>query len=150
LPLYFLETSALVKLYVQELGTDRLLQLASPAAGNQFAILSVAQVEFHSAVRRRMREGDIEETAANHILENFGVHISTRLMRQLVNDNVLDLACELIGRYPLRAYDAIQLAGCLALRLAAPEPPVFSCADRRLLEAAANEGLDCMDPASDL
>ncbi|PKB59375.1 MAG: hypothetical protein BZY83_02210 [SAR202 cluster bacterium Casp-Chloro-G2] len=147
MPLYFLETSALVKLYVQELGTEWLLQLASPAAGNQLAILSVAQVEFHSAVRRRMRDGDIDEPAAEQILGNFGFHVSTRFLRQLANDAVLDLACKLIGRYPPRAYDAIQLAGCLILCSAAPEPPVFSCADRRLLEAAANEGLDCMDPA---
>ena len=146
--LYYLETSALVKLYIQEPGTERLLRLASASAENRFAILSIAQAEFHSAVRRRTRDGDIDGAAAAQLLESLDGHVRTRFLRQNVNDVVLDLACGLIGKYPLRAYDAIQLAGCLVLRSAAPEQPVFSCAYHLLLEAAESEGLVCMDPAS--
>jgi hypothetical protein len=53
--LYYLEMSALVKLYVYELGTERLLALTSGHAGHRFAILSIAQVEFRSPIRRRQR-----------------------------------------------------------------------------------------------
>ena len=146
--LYFLETSALVKLYVQEEGTERLLRIALPSAGNQLAILNIAQVEFHSAVRRRTRDGDIDEAVAAQVLGSFDADAVSRFITQAADEVVIDLACGLLANYPLRAYDAIQLAGCLALRSIAPEPPVFSCADHRLLEAAENEGLTCMDPAS--
>ena len=54
--LYYLETSALVKLYVRERGSERMLGLATGSEAHLFAILAVAQVEFHSAVRRRQRD----------------------------------------------------------------------------------------------
>ena len=69
-------------------------------------------------------------------------------MRQSVSDPVIDLACGLVESHPLRAYDALQLAGCLVLKTAAPEAPVFVCADQQLLEAAETEGLMWLDPAS--
>lgn len=144
--LFFLETSALVKLYVHEPGTDRLLELAASPENHQFAILSVAQAEFRSAVRRRERAGDLDGATAAQLLEMFNSHQQVRFLRQGINDLVVDSACELIDRYPLRAYDALQLAGCLIFRAAAPDAPVFVCADRRLLNAAENEGLAGLNP----
>jgi uncharacterized protein with PIN domain len=92
LALYFLETSALVNLYVQEEGTEQLLKIALPSAGNQLAILTIAQVEFHSAVHRRTRDGDIDESVAAQILESFDADAVFRFMRQTADEAVLDLA----------------------------------------------------------
>ena len=68
---YYLETSALVKLYVREPGTDRLLALAARSAENRLAILALAQIEFRSAVRRRERTGEIPSPIASQLLETF-------------------------------------------------------------------------------
>ena len=146
--LYYLETSALVKLYVRESGSERMLGLATGSEAHRFAILAVAQVEFHSAVRRRHRVGDLDGVTACELLERFDLHLRTRFLRQSMTDPVLDLACELVELHPLRAYDALQLAGCLILRTAAPEAPVFVCADQQLLQAAETEGLMWLDPAT--
>jgi predicted nucleic acid-binding protein len=147
LALYYLETSALVKLYVRETGTDRLLQLASNAVENRFAVLTLSQVEVRSAIRRREREGDISPKLAGLVLDRFQQHLEDRFLRQALTDSVLDGASELLDRYALRAYDAIQLAGCLALKITVgTESPIFVCSDRQLLEAARSEQLSTLDP----
>lgn len=147
--LYYLDTSALVKLYVQEPGTDRLLHLANDLAENRLAVLSLARVEVRSALRRRERAGDIAPEAATLILDRMRQHLETIFLQQAVNDIVLDLASEMIDRYALRAYDAVQLAGCWALKsVSAPETPTFVCADQQLLEAARSELLLTLDPCA--
>lgn len=149
LALYYLETSALVKLYVQEPGTDRLLQLASNVSDNRLAILAISPVEARSAIRRRELAGDIDPKTATLILDRLQQHVETRFIRQALNDTVLDGALEMIDRYALRAYDAIQLAGCLALSASTTvEPPAFVCSDQQLLEAARSELLAVLDPCA--
>lgn len=145
--LYYLETSALVKLYVLEPGTDRLLHLASNQDDNRLAVLAVSPVEARSAIRRRERAGDIDHKTAGLILDQLQQHLETRFLRQALNDSVLDGALELIDRYALRAYDAIQLAGCLALKTTVGKDfPTFVCSDQQLLEAARSELLAVLDP----
>jgi uncharacterized protein len=148
LALYFLDTSALVKLYVQELGTARLLPLFSSQSENRFAVLSISAVELRSAIRRRQQAGDIDEENATAILDALRYHLATRFLRQLVNDAVIDQAFEMIDRYSLRAYDAVQLAGCLVLSTVGSETWAFVCSDHRLLEAANAERLRVFDPAA--
>lgn len=97
-------------------------------------------------MRRRERAGDLVGQAAIEVLERFDLHLATLYVRQAVNDAVLDLACAILDRYPLRAYDAMQLAGCLVLKSAAPATSVFVCADHQLLLAAETEGLVWLDP----
>jgi predicted nucleic acid-binding protein len=146
LALYYLETSALVKLYVREPGTDRLLQLVN-LVENRFAVLSLSQVEFRSAIRRRERAGDIDPNAASMLLDRFQQHQESRFLRQVLTDAVLDGASEMIDRYALRAYDAIQLAACLELKFTVSmEPLIFVCSDQQLLAAAHSELLSTLDP----
>ena len=144
--LYYLDTSALVKLYIREPGTDRLLQLASNPAENRFAVLVITPVEARSAVRRRERAGDIDAKTANQILDRLQRHMENRFIRQALNEMVLGEALEMIDRYALRAYDAVQLAGCLALRTIDTESPIFVCSDQHLLHAARSELLAVLDP----
>jgi hypothetical protein len=73
LALYFLDTSALVKVYGQEPGTDRLLSLIIDRPENRFAVLAIPIVEMRSAIRRRQRAGDIETEIAAAILDQFSI-----------------------------------------------------------------------------
>lgn len=145
--LYYLETSALVKLYVFEPGTERLVSLAASSAGHRFAILALAQVEFRSAIRRQERGGEISRSEADALIESFRQHSEGRFVVQPFTDSLLDVALALIDGYPLRAFDAMQLAGYLMLRsISGAEEPVFVCADKALLSAARNEGCPVLDP----
>ncbi len=147
--LYYLETSALVKLYVFELGTERLLGLAASDAKNRFAILSLAQVEFRAAIRRRQRNGEIADYAADGLIESFRRHSEGKFLIQPFSDSVLDIALVLVDSYALKGYDAVQLAGYLLLRsLLGSEESTFVCADKVLLSVARNEGCPILDPCS--
>jgi uncharacterized protein len=146
--LYYLETSALVKLYVYEQGTEGLLRLAS-SSGNRFSILSLAQVEFRAAIRRQQRVGDVSRAEAESLLEAFSAHSEGKFLIQPLTDSVQDVALALLDAYPLKGYDAMQLAGYLSLRsISGTDEPVFVCADKALLAAARNEGCTVLDPTS--
>jgi predicted nucleic acid-binding protein len=151
LALYYLETSALVKLYVYESGTERLLALTANDAGHRFAILSLAQVEFRAAIRGRQRRGEIPDNAADQLIESFRRHAEGKFLIQSFSDSLLDVASALIDSYPLRGYDAAQLAGYLVLRsISGTEEPTFVCADKILLATARNEGCPVLDPSAPL
>ena len=147
--LYYLETSALVKLYVYEPGTERLVGLSARSAGHRFAILSLAQVEFRSAIRRQQRGGEISGSEADALIDSFHQHLEGRFVVQPFTESLLDVALALIDGYPLKGYDAMQLAGYLMLRsISGAEEPIFVCADKTLLSAARNEGCPILDPSS--
>jgi predicted nucleic acid-binding protein len=77
-------------------------------------------------------------------LEN---HLQNLYLVQPVTEAIIEEAAALLDRHPLRAYDAVQLAGCLSLRSRLSERPWFLCSDRQLLRAAEQEGLTALDPA---
>ncbi len=147
--LYYLDTSALVKLYVHEEGTERLLEMAADDAGNRLAISSLAQVELRAAIRRRQRLGHVSPAVANALLESFRQHSEQKFLVQPLSESLLDVAFALLDGYALRAYDSMQLAGYLVLRsISGFDEPVFVCADKSLLSAAENEGCPTLDPCA--
>lgn len=144
--LYYLDTSALVKLYVRELGTEEMIRLASPSSGHRLAVLALARIEFRAAVRQRERKGDVPHDAAQALIARMEQHLQNLYLVQLVTEAVVEEAAALVDRHTLRAYDAVQLAGCLALRSRLRESPSFVCFDRQLVRAAEQEGLTVFDP----
>jgi predicted nucleic acid-binding protein len=146
----YLDTSALVKIYVQEKGTEQIRWLAHPDAGHRLAILSLSRVEFRAAVRRRARLGDIDAALADAVIRSFGQNLAGMFQMQPVSEAVLERAAEVVDRRGLRAYDALQLAGCIVLRatLGDEVETQFVCADIELLEAARREGLKVVNPAA--
>jgi predicted nucleic acid-binding protein len=147
--LYYLDSSALVKLYVREIGTERMLGLAARQTGNQFVVLALSQVEVRSAFRKRQRTGEISAQLADQLLAALQRHLESRFLRQVLTDAILDVACELLDRHTLTSFDAVQLAGYFAVRaIAGADVPVLACADRELLVAAKAEGIPIFDPTS--
>jgi len=56
---YYLDTSALSKRYVQEIGTAWVRALVAPAAGHTLLTARITMVEVYSALARRRREGSV-------------------------------------------------------------------------------------------
>ena len=144
----YLDTSALLKLYIEEDGTDRVAHVVEDAEDGQVLILDLAPVEARSAIRRRQREGDIDGADADRVLRRIEDDASSLFLVQPLTSAVMEEAARLIDRHPLRAYDALQLAGCLVVRQGMPGPVTFVCADGRLCEAAANEGVTTLNPVA--
>jgi hypothetical protein len=116
LAVYYLDTSALVKLYVQEAGTERMLRLANPSGGHTLAILGLTRIEFRAAVRKRERAGDVARDTADQLITRMEGHLASIYLVQPLTDLVVEEAAALLDRHALRAYDAVQLAGCALLR----------------------------------
>ena len=144
---YYLDTSALVKLYIEEAGTDKLLGLAANIERGTWAVSDLARVEFRAAVGRRQREGDISPETSREIFSELDQHIASLYLVQPVTSSVVEEAIALLDRHPLRAYDSVQLAGCIVLsRMERTSARTFVCADRTLLQAATAEGLAVFNP----
>ena len=143
----YLDTSALIKLYVKEHGTEQVVAVTDDFDGVRSIILDLTPLEARSAVRRRQREGDISGADADRILDRLEADTSSSFLVQPSTSAVIEVAARLIDRHPLRAYDALQLAGCLVIREIVPGSLTFVCADVRLCEAAELEGLTVLNPA---
>ena len=146
---YFLDTSALAKLYVREVGTEKMLKLAARPDEPNLVILSLSRVELCAALQRRVRSRELSKEDASTALAAFNEHLGSVYIVQHVTEALIDKALELIGRHGLRAYDSIQLAACLTLPVPESEGrATFTCSDTRLVAAAKEEGWPVLNPAA--
>ncbi len=141
----YLDTSALVKRYVAEAGSDRVAALIE--TGAPAATAKVAYAEVFAALARRHREGALSRRAYGTVQRRFEREW-TAYVRVELHDAVLKRARDLVRRHPLRAYDAVHLATALDLQEAAGEAVTFVVADEQLLDAAVRERLAVMNPES--
>lgn len=142
---YYFDTSALIKLYIQEPGSAAVLAVAEGVSSDHLVILELTLLECRSAVRRRERAGDISGSVANQILERIEQDGSSYFLVQ-PTASAIDVAARLLDTHALRTLDALQLAGCLTIRHSTPPPLTFVCADGRLCDAANLEGLATLNP----
>lgn len=146
---YFLEATAFIKLFVQEQGTDALIQLMESLEDNRKLISSSTPLEIYAVVRRRERSGDISAEDAASALSVLRME-SARMVQQPLNPAVLEAARQLLDRTTLRWTDALQLGAALAARdMFQGTEILFVSASPSLLEAAAKEGFEVLDPAKE-
>lgn len=128
----YLDTSALLKLYVDEEGRE--LVLTAVGESERVATSTVAYAEARAGLARRFREGDFTEEEHRGAVSDLDE--DWRTYDRLVPSNlVAHRAGELAERYALRGFDAIHLAS--ALRLAERfEDLHFLAFDGRLTDAA--------------
>ncbi len=108
---YYLDTSALLKRYVDETGSRWLrIQMATATALISSQLLIVEAV---SAFNRRVREGSLPWPDYQRLRDIFrgDCHTTYRIVPLTVP--ILDRACALLEHYPLRAYDVVHLATAL-------------------------------------
>ncbi|MCG3125622.1 MAG: hypothetical protein CHACPFDD_00447 [Phycisphaerae bacterium] len=143
---YFVDTSALAKLYVEERGTPDMIELASSVAPLALVVSSLARIEFRSLVRRRERSGSIRRAQAADVLEQFDQHWATVFLVQPTSDFVQARALDIIDRHGLRTCDSIQLAAFEVARESDPDCSTFICADHALLKAVSADGVLGLNP----
>ena len=144
---YYLDTSALVKLYHQEAGTEQVEALFTQAESS-LIISELATVELHSTVARKFRTGEISEDAFEEILKNFDDDCQRRFVVTLLNTAVVEKARGFLQKYgkgkSLRSLDALHLGASASVQ--SEGAITFVCSDNRLLEIAALEGHQVLNP----
>jgi uncharacterized protein len=132
----YLDTSALIKLYVEEESREIVVEAAVAAA---IVTSTITYAEARSGLARRLREGDFTDSAYREIVDKLDEDWLT-FDRLEVSNTVSRHAGHLAETFALRGYDAIHLAS--ALHLAERfEDLGFLAFDQRLVKAAMEAGV---------
>lgn len=149
---YFLDSSALVKRYVQEDGTSWVRRLTRGSARNSIYLARITAVEVTAAVAHRRKGRTLTSAKASSILHRFRQHLAGRYTIIEITPALFNEAMRLANTHALRAYDAVQLAAALEINQKEQDagfaPVTLISADQALNDAATAEGLTVDDPRS--
>ncbi|TVR90562.1 MAG: PIN domain-containing protein [Spirochaetaceae bacterium] len=135
----YFDTSALIKNYIEETGSETVSNLLN--AADAVFVSELTLTECFSTLRRLLLEARISENAY--------AHVKDEIRRDFAYFTRVDIGealpeCEkLIDLHQLKTLDSIQLASSLRVRT---EIRYFVCCDQRLLTAAVKEQLSTIDP----
>ena len=135
----YLDTSSLVKLYVEETASAEVEGLVGSA--EVIGTTLIAYAEARAAFSRRFRENAFSSKDYNRLRSRFesdrknflSIHVSREIVR---------MAGDLAEKHGLRGFDAVHLASAVALREKLALPVTFSCYDIQLQNASQREKLD--------
>lgn len=134
----YFDTSALVKRYVSEAGSDQVLALWTRTTLPVASWLLYPEVA--AAFARRKREQAPNAAALDQAYGLFGADW-LKFHRVPIDDEIARRVDELVQKHPLRGADAVHLASALTVRDAVQTEVIFACADNALKRAASAEGL---------
>ena len=142
----YLDTSALVKCYVAEPGSEDVVRRIEEAAAVATSLVTRAEVA--AALASAVRSGRVDEEDARRAHRRF-LSEWPDLGRVPVTEKLIQHADTLAWDHGLRGYDAVQLAAALACRnmigtLGADV--VLATFDHRLRDAGARAGLVTWPP----
>lgn len=134
----YLDTSALLKLYVEEPGS---LQVEQAAEGAQtMATSMITYVETKAALSRRRRDGSLTVTEHKKLVRDFESDWKKYFVIE-ASETLIRNAGKFAEVHALRGYDAIQLASAAYLQTTLGEVVTFASWDDRLEAAATRQGL---------
>jgi predicted nucleic acid-binding protein len=145
---FYFDTSAIVKRYHKEIGSeilDRIFELK----GHAFAISFWCILEFTVVFSNKLRKGELSREAFNAAISLFFRDVLERFIVVSVDDELVASAVSLAVKHALPSADCLQLASAINLRETLEplkEPFIFVCSDRDLCKAAEKEGMNFIDP----
>jgi uncharacterized protein len=137
----YLDTSALVKLYADEEGSEevrRAVRFADLIATNL-----IAYAETRASLARKSRSSEISRPVFTRCRRDFERDWQT-LNRLPIDEVLVRKAAELAEQHALRALDALHLASADSLLTALRDRVTFACFDSRLNAAAEAQGFELL------
>jgi uncharacterized protein len=134
----YLDTSSLLKLLIDESGSEQARTLWDTAD----ALVSAALVVVEARAALAAAERVARLTAAQHTEAKVGLSVLLDALTMVViTDDLIAQAAELADREALRGYDAVHLAAAVTVGA-----DVFTSADTALCAAAERHGLHVANP----
>lgn len=133
----YVDSSDLVKLYVEEPGSDDVQRLVATADVVTTSVVAYAEVR--AALARKRREKLLTSAQCSAAVRQFDVDWP-RFVTIPVKDDLGLAAGRLADANGIRGFDAIHLAAFEAVLSRAEDDVEFSCADERLTKAAKKLG----------
>jgi predicted nucleic acid-binding protein len=147
LKLYFFDSSALIKLFVQESGSEAMSQLFETTEDRAHLVSALAELEIHCTLRRLARSKNISDDHCTSAMAAVAAE-QKRMIEYPLTAAVMQEAVIVSDRSALRALDALQLATALEARSSVFDQDVITLvsSDQELLTAAKSEGFEVWDP----
>ena len=140
--LYYVDTSALVKRYHLEQGSDRIDRLFADANAG-LVMAGFALTELTSALDRKCQEGLLTGEGLAQVLAVVAWDVLAEFWLVELDRAHVRLSQSLILSHHLRTLDALHLAVIVSIK---DLHPVLVSADVRLLQAAGKEGIELLNP----
>jgi len=134
----YCDTSALIKLYLDEVESD--LMLAEAEAASVLAVCRIIWAEAMAALARRAREVDVDSGVIEQARQRLQAHWARYAIVEVIQP-LVELAGEHADTFALRGYDSVQLAAACILQAQAQEVVHFACFNKRLRKAAKTLGI---------
>ena len=135
----YLDTSALVKKYIEEVWSSEVRKCIS--RHESIATSTIARAESAATFARAVRRGSLTESAARAGHEQF-VREWKSYLRIRVTESLVARADDIAWTFRLRGYDAIHLAAALEWHDRIGEGITVATFDQDLWRAAGEAGLD--------
>jgi len=129
----FCDTSALVKLYIQEEFSE--LAWAHANQATVIAVSRISWVEAMAALARRVHDRPVDAKAIDTVRNNLRTDWAS-FAKVEITQALVEMAGEYADTFALRAYDSVQLASARMVQEASNEAFCFACFDIRLQKVA--------------
>ena len=140
--IYF-DSSALVKRYIEEEGSDKVNALLEE--GSMAAASRLAYPEILAAITRRHKAEEIKSGAFERVRKAFKADWESLVVVEL-HKEVFQFIDEMIAKYALRGADSVHLSSAMWLKKATKGDVVFVASDLELIKAAKAEKLKVCNP----
>lgn len=140
--IYF-DSSALVKRYLKEEGTDAVRSIIK--ASRMITTSKLTYPEMLSAFMRKFRAGEISRKLLQVIFDKFEIDWSHLVLIEF-HDELLRIGKGFIEKYPLKGADTIHLSSAVWIETTAKAKLTFVSSDENLLKAARGENLRVANP----
>ncbi len=129
----YLDTSAFLKLFIQEPGSDQVRQMVDQTSFVLTHLLTYAETRAGLAKAARMHRINFDELS---IKKQELEHDWRRMDILTPNEIMIRRAGDLTEQFGLRGYDSVHLAAAEMLNRESPMQLTFACFDRKLNHAA--------------
>ncbi len=153
----YADSSALIKRYLEEPGTEHLNEMFDSAAAvlRPIATSALSYAEIHAALARKLKDKTLRATDFHWAVARFKSDWKTCLTIVELSPKVLAVVPDLVKRHPLTGSDAVQLASAVWLRDSQKLGKewqgtgggfVFATSDKQLARAAEEEEIKVFNP----
>ena len=139
---YFFDTSALVKRYHGETGSDNVDRIFDQK-DRAIVISNITITEMISAFKRKENAGEIGFETMELLVSKFFADILAEFVVLELTDEHIKESIRLVTERNLRTLDALQLGTALEIKGVGC---IFVSADKNLCETAKNEEMRTMNP----
>ncbi len=147
---YYFDSSAFVKRFAKEKGTEFVLRLMRPSARNLIFAAEITEIEVCAGISRRRKGETLNPSKAAKAITRWQRIFSSDLVQVKLTQAVRREAFRLSDQHALRGYDAVQLACALITDRDRSSrnlsPLILVSADDELNVVALIEGLSVENP----